>query len=352
MKRLSDKVCCCLEEEHRPNLQETAWHVHILKINHDDTWGWCWLFLLLTGIFALMKTLFERQLYEHIHHEYKSGEHFDSLSSRQPLCCAPLTDSQHRNTFIFSEYLLTGRSRLPFAPRDFSTKTGSRLRGTPGCTLHGRAEAGAAQTSICAGRPAISAHFSLTPRREALAKRWRSPDTRPLASKVEASKVSIVSGSLSDFALISGVARVLNLDLLALKCLSRGNDPRRVHKPKCWLNAPLFILRHQITVAASDPAHVERSSFLPADCFLSIYIRMIQQPSLFHLFPAVKVIWLQVREEEGGREGEGWCVQKGWGRRIEGINLEGMSWRRGGPGPRPTHLPLPDWVGRSSIIIM
>lgn len=97
MKHLSDKVCCCLEEEHRPNLQETAWHVHILKINHDDTWGWCWLFLLLTGIFALMKTLFERQLYEHIHHEYKCGEHFDSLSSRQPrsdllrsLCCAPL----------------------------------------------------------------------------------------------------------------------------------------------------------------------------------------------------------------------------------------------------------------------
>lgn len=44
-----------------------------------------------------MKTLFERQFYEHIHHEYKSGEHFDSLSSRQPcsdllwpLCGKPL----------------------------------------------------------------------------------------------------------------------------------------------------------------------------------------------------------------------------------------------------------------------
>lgn len=272
-------------------------------------------------------------------------------SASVPLLCA-LTDSQHRNTFIFSEYLLTGRSRLRFAPRNSSTKTGSRLRGTPGCTLHGCAEAGAAQTSICAGRPAISAHFSLTPRREALAKRWRSPDTRPLASKVEASKVSIVSGSLSDFALISGVARVLNLDLLTLKCLSRGNDPRSVHKPKCWLNVPLFILRHQITVA-SGPAHVERSSFLPADCFLSIYIRMIQQPSLFHLFPAVKVIWLQVREEEGGREGGGGILCPERVRKADrGHQLGGDELGEGGPGARPTHLPLPDWVGRSSIVIM
>lgn len=99
------------------------------------------------------------------------------------LCAFPA--SQRRNIFI---------CRLLFAPRD----PRSRLRATPGCILHGCAEAYAALTCTRAERPAVSAHFSLTPRRKALAKRWRSPDTRPLASKVEASKVSIVSGNLSD----------------------------------------------------------------------------------------------------------------------------------------------------------
>lgn len=231
-------------------------------------------------------------------------------SASVSLLCA-FTDSQHRNIFIFSEYQLTGRSRLLFALRNFSTKTGSRLRGTPGCTLHGCAEAGAAQTSIGAGRPAISAHFSLTPRREALAKRWRSPDTRPLASKVEASKVSIVSGSLSDFALISGVARVLNLDLLTLKCLSWGNDPRRVHKPKCWLNAPLFILRRQITVA-SGPAHVERRFWAPSfqpTVFSPYTSEWFNNPLCFISFPQWKWSGCRSGRRKGGREGEGWCVQ-------------------------------------------
>lgn len=83
-------------------------------------------------------------------------------SASVPLLCA-LTDSQHRNIFIFSEYLLTGRSRLLFAPRKFSTKTGSRLRGTPGCTL-ARVRPGRCCTDIhpCWETGYISSFFSDT----------------------------------------------------------------------------------------------------------------------------------------------------------------------------------------------
>lgn len=49
--------------------------------------------------------------------------------------------------------------------------------------------------ALCTTPRAASAHFfSLTPRGEALAKTWRSPDAALLASEVETSKVSIVSG--------------------------------------------------------------------------------------------------------------------------------------------------------------
>lgn len=256
-----------------------------------------------------MKTLFERQLYEHIHHEYKSGEHFDSLSSRQPhsdllrsLCCAPLLTASIVISLFSQNICLQEEAVCSSLLATFPRRPARVSEGRRAAPLHGCAQAGAAQTSIRAGRPAISAHFSLTPRREALAKRWRSPDTRPLASKVEASKVSIVSGSLSDFALISGVARVLNLDLLTLKCLSRGNDPRRVHKPKCWLNAPLFILRHQITVA-SGPAHIERRFWAPSfqPTFFSPYTsERFNNPLCFISFPQWK--WSGCRS---GRRKEG-----------------------------------------------
>lgn len=71
--------------------------------------------------------------------------------------------------------------------------------------------------------------------------------------------------------------------------------------------------------------------FLPS-VFLSINFRAIQQPSLFHLYPAVKV---NLAAGQGGSGGG-----SGWGRRIEGISLEEGwemrgGWSRGWLGVRP-----------------
>lgn len=108
----------------------------------------------------MIKTLFERQFYEHIHHEYKSGEHFDSLSSRQPrsdllwsLCGEPLLTASIVISSFSPSICLQEEAVCSSTPCNSPTKTPPpisratpHLRATSSRIQHGNAEACATQT--------------------------------------------------------------------------------------------------------------------------------------------------------------------------------------------------------------
>lgn len=138
------RVCCCLQEEHRPNLQETEWHAHI----KNKSW-WHMELVLVTSFVNGHICIDENSIWETVLRAYPSWvqvwgafwlpqlQTASLWSSWVALLCA-LTDSQHRNIFIFSKYLLYGkkpsalRSSQLFHEDPARTSEGRRAAPCPG----------------------------------------------------------------------------------------------------------------------------------------------------------------------------------------------------------------------------
>lgn len=133
------------------------------------------------------------------------------------------TGSQHCNIFIFSQCLLTGRSCLLFTPCNFPTTTPlaslSRIQ-------HGSAEASATQTiHPCTETACISSFFPDTTQGSFGKMLMISRHKAPCQQSGGIQSIYCFRETFKDFfsALISAIARVLNLDLLTLQCLCRSN---------------------------------------------------------------------------------------------------------------------------------
>lgn len=141
------------------------------------------------------------------------------------------TDSQYCNIFIFPEYLLTGRSRLLFNSLQLSHQdTPPHLPSNPASPSDVESHPARERRGLCYTDHPDWLYQLIFPWHHA-GKLWQNADdlqTRGTSpEKWKNPILSIVSGRRSKdfffFALIWAVARVLNLDLLTLKCLRRSN---------------------------------------------------------------------------------------------------------------------------------